>query len=73
MDVLFRNLTRFFAFVVFSLLAAILVSLFIGGARSIGHFGVGFLFSAEWDPVKENFGALVPIVGTLVTSAIALG
>jgi len=73
MDVLFRNLTRFFAFVVFSLLAAILVSLFIGGARSISHFGFGFLFNDQWDPVRENFCALVPIVGTLVTSAIALG
>jgi phosphate transport system permease protein len=73
MDVLFRNLTRFFAFVVFSLLAAILVSLFIGGAKSISHFGVGFLFNDQWDPVREDFGALVPIIGTLVTSAIALG
>ena len=31
MDALFRNVTRFFAFLVFSLLAAILVSLLIGG------------------------------------------
>ena len=72
MDAIFRNVTRFFAFLVFSLLAAILVSLVIGGSASIQKFGVGFLFDAEWDPVKEEFGALVPIVGTLVTSAIAL-
>src|SRR5690606_34699918 len=31
-----------------------------------------FLTSAEWNPVTDEFGALVPIVGTLVTSAIAL-
>src|SRR6185369_13957478 len=31
-----------------------------------------FLFSDAWDPVKEQFGALVPIYGTLVTSAIAM-
>ncbi len=73
MDALFRNVTRFFAFLVFSLLAAILVSLVIGSQASLRKFGVGFLFNAEWDPVKENFGALVPIVGTLATSAIALG
>jgi len=35
-------------------------------------FGFGFFVSAEWNPVTEQFGALVPIVGTLTTSAIAL-
>ena len=34
----------------------------------LAKFGLGFLFSAEWDPVKEDFGALVPIYGTLMTS-----
>ena len=72
MDAIFRNLTRFFAFLVFSLLAAILVSLLIGARQSLGHFGIGFLANENWDPVKEDFGALVPIVGTLATSAIAL-
>jgi len=72
MDALFRNVTRFFAFLVFSLLAAIVVSLAIGAAPSIRHFGVDFLWTEEWDPVREEFGALVPIVGTLATSAIAL-
>ena len=72
MDALFRNLTRFFAFVVFSLLAAILVSLFIGSLPALKAFGPEFLVTEEWDPVQEKFGALVPIVGTLATSAIAL-
>jgi phosphate transport system permease protein len=72
MDAIFRNLTRFFAFLVFSLLAAILVSLLIGGFQSIKEFGMPFLWTEEWDPVQEKFGALTPIVGTLVTSAIAL-
>jgi phosphate transport system permease protein len=71
-DAAFRNLTRGAAFLVFSLLAAIIVSLVIGGSQSIREFGFGFLWSAEWDPVQEKFGALVPIFGTLVTSAIAL-
>jgi len=72
MDAIFRNLTRFFAFVVFSLLAAIMVSLLVGSSASIREFGVPFLWTEEWDPVQDRFGALVPIVGTLVTSAIAL-
>ena len=72
MDAIFRNVTRFFALFVFSLLAAILASLAYGGALSMQKFGIGFLFDAEWNPVTEEFGALVPIVGTLVTSSIAL-
>jgi phosphate transport system permease protein len=72
MDAAFRNLTRLAAFFVFSLLAAILVSLLVGAMPSIRQFGIDFLWTEEWDPVQENFGALVPIVGTLVTSAIAL-
>jgi phosphate transport system permease protein len=72
MDVLFRNLTRLFAFAVFSLLAAILVSLVVGSMPAIRKFGIGFLASAQWDPVQQQFGALVPIYGTVLTSAIAL-
>ena len=72
MDALFRNLTRFFAFMVFSLLAAIIISLAINSSATLEKFGFGFLVNENWDPVKEDFGALVPIIGTLVTSAIAL-
>lgn len=72
MDAFFRNLTRFFAFFVFSILAAILVSLLYHSQLSLAKFGFDFLFVDEWDPVKEEFGALVPIFGTLVSSAIAM-
>lgn len=33
---------------------------------------LSFLFSGEWDPVQERFGALPFVYGTLVTSAIAI-
>ncbi|HYC37373.1 MAG TPA: phosphate ABC transporter permease subunit PstC [Usitatibacter sp.] len=72
MDALFRNVTRAFAFLVFSLLAAIIVSLAYGGAPALLVFGVEFLWTAEWDPVHQEFGALVTIAGTVATSAIAL-
>ncbi len=72
MDAFFRNLTRFFAFFVFSILAAILISLVYHSQLSLSRFGVEFLFNPEWDPVAEEFGALVPIYGTLVSSAIAM-
>jgi phosphate transport system permease protein len=72
LDLIFHNITRLFAFLVFALLAGIIVSLIIGSMPSIRAFGFGFLVSAEWNPVTEKFGALVPIVGTLSTSFIAL-
>ena len=72
MDVAFEYLTRFFALLVFSLLAAILVSLVIGSQLSLDQIGLRFLWTAQWDPVQERFGALVPIYGTLVTSLIAM-
>lgn len=72
LDLLFRNLTRISAFAVLALLAAIIVSLIVGSMPAIRAFGFGFLASSDWDPVSEQFGALIPIVGTLVTSVIAL-
>ncbi len=35
-------------------------------------FGFGFIFSNEWNPVKEEFGALAFIYGTIVSSILAL-
>ena len=55
-----------------ALLAGIIVSLVIGAWPAIQKFGLGFLWHSEWDPVKENFGGLVMIYGTLMTSFIAL-
>ncbi len=72
LDMLFRNLTRVSAFGVLMLLVAIIASLIVGSMPAIRAFGFGFLTSSEWDPVNDRFGALIPIVGTLVTSAIAL-
>jgi phosphate transport system permease protein len=71
-DILFEWITRFFAFLVFSLLAAILVSLAVGSQLTLEKYGFGFIWSSDWNPVTEEFGALVPIYGTLVTSLIAM-
>ncbi|TIC84721.1 phosphate ABC transporter permease subunit PstC [Crenobacter intestini] len=71
-DTLFRNSTRFFAFLVLALLVGIMLSLLVGAMPTIRHQGLSFLTSTAWDPVTEEFGALVPIYGTLLTSFIAL-
>jgi len=72
MDAVFSNLTRTFAFLVFILLGAIMVSLIYGSRESIAAYGLSFLWTNNWDPVQNHYGALVPVVGTLLTSFIAL-
>jgi phosphate transport system permease protein len=72
LDLLFRNVTRLAAFIVLALLAAIIGSLIAGSMPAIRAFGFGFITSSEWNPVTDQYGALIPIVGTLVTSGIAL-
>lgn len=72
MDAIFKNLTRTFAFFVFALLGAITVSLIYGSRESIAEYGLSFLWTNNWDPVQNIYGAMVPIVGTLLTSVIAL-
>ena len=71
-DKLFGGTTMLFAFLVLSLLLAILASLFMGAWPAIKTFGFKFIFSTEWNPVTDEYGALVPIFGTIATSAIAL-
>ncbi len=71
-DLIFRRTTWFFTLIVFTLLAALIGALIMGSMPAIKAFGFDFLVSAEWNPVTEKFGALVPIIGTLITSAIAL-
>ncbi len=71
-DKAFEWLTRFFALLVFSILGAILVSLVAGSTLSLEKYGLAFLWQEDWNPVTEEFGALVPIYGTLLTSLIAL-
>ncbi len=71
-DVIFFNLTRAFALVALVMLAGIIVSLFYGAWPSIEKFGLPFLWTSDWNPPAEKFGALIPIYGTLVTSLIAL-
>ncbi len=71
-DALFFNTTRVFALLLLTVLLSIVVSLLAGSLPAIRVFGVEFLVTEQWDPVRNEFGALVPIYGTLVTSAIAM-
>ena len=60
------------AWLTLALMAGIIISLTISAMPAIREYGLSFLWRSEWDPVKEKFGGLVMIYGTLATSFIAL-
>jgi phosphate transport system permease protein len=71
-DNIFHLLTLAAALAVLILLGGVIVSLIIGSLPAIQAYGFGFLTTEVWNPVTDQFGALAPIYGTLVTSAIAM-
>ena len=71
-DALFRGVTLLFALIVMLILSGVIFALVAGAWPALRHFGFGFLVTETWNPVTEKFGALAPIYGTLVTSAIAM-
>ena len=71
-DKLFGWLAKGAALLTLGLLIAILTSLVIGAWPAIAKYGLGFLTSTTWDPVRDEYGGLVLIYGTVVTSIIAL-
>ena len=71
-DASFRILTRSAALGVLVMLSGVIVALVYGAAPALQKFGFGFLVDESWNPVTEQFGALAPIYGTLVTSVIAM-
>src|SRR4029077_11766397 len=62
----------FFAIVVLVILGGVIVTLAQGAWPALQQFGLGFVWTNVWNPVTERFGALAPVYGTLVTSAIAM-
>jgi len=71
-DFLFHAVTQFFAVGVLIALMGILTSLVINAWPALHQFGPSFFFSQEWDVVNGEFGGLIAIYGTVVTSVIAL-
>lgn len=71
-DRLFAAAATAAAALTLALMAGILGSLVVGAGPAIEAFGLGFLTSAVWDPVNNQYGGLVMIYGTLATSLIAL-
>lgn len=71
-DKAFPNLTLVFALLMVAILLGMIVVLNIDAMPAIRKFGMGFISGRSWDPVKEEFGALPAIYGTLLSSLIGL-
>lgn len=71
-DALFRFATAIFAGLIVVVLIAIALVMSKASSASFVAFGWRFITSMEWDPVREQFGALPFIYGTIVSSLLAL-
>lgn len=71
-DKIFSNVTIIFALVIVAILIGLVIVLATGAMPAITRFGFSFFTSSTWDPVKEVFGALPAIYGTLLSSLIGL-
>jgi phosphate transport system permease protein len=71
-DRFFHGLTLASAVFVVVMLLGVMAALVVGAWPALAKFGPAFIVTERWNPVKEIFGALAPIYGTIVTSLIAM-
>jgi phosphate transport system permease protein len=71
-DRVFYLITATFAGLIAVMLGAMAVQMTSASLDSFRQFGWGFILSRQWDPVREEFGALPFIYGTVVSSLLAL-
>ena len=71
-DVVFRSGTRVFGASVIATLGVVAAVLVVSSAPAWTRFGADLITQTAWDPVRDIYGALPFIVGTLYASAIAL-
>jgi len=68
-DRIFQGLALASAILILLIAAIFMVALFLPALPAIRRFGLGFFVTRTWDPVRQIFGALPALYGTLVTSA----
>ena len=73
---LFRNFSFFSATLSFFILVGIFAILFTYAQESMHEFGFDFLWTEQWEPGEDDeggiFGGYIPIVGTLLSTIIAM-
>lgn len=71
-DFVFKHLTMLFAVGVLSLVFLMGYEMYSGSSLTLAKFGWKFLVTSTWDPVRDEYGALPLIFGTVVSSLLAL-
>ncbi len=71
-DSLFKTYLMTSSVIIILLFTAILITLIYKSFPSIQHFGLKFYTSSEWNPSTHEYGSLAFLVGTLITSFLAL-
>ena len=71
-DRVFKGITLLSGGLIIVLMAGFFIQLVWQSLPAIERYGFDFLFSSDWDPVKEQYGAATSIYGTLVSTLIAM-
>jgi phosphate transport system permease protein len=71
-DRIFRIVTALFAVSIIAVLAGMTMEMVSQAMPTLRRFGLSFIVGTNWDPVREDFGALPYIYGTVVSSLLAL-
>lgn len=71
-DSVFRKTLTYSSLLFIALLIGMFITLLVQSLPSIKEFGLGFYTKSVWDPVNIEFGSLPFLVGTLITSFLAL-
>lgn len=71
-DARFRAITAGFGVLLVLLLGVIVLALITQSKDGLARFGFRFVWSTDWDPVRESFGAAPFVFGTIVSSLVSL-
>lgn len=71
-DLIFKRSIGFSAIIFILLISGFFLTLLIKSITSIETFGFGFYSQSVWNPVENEFGSLPFLLGTLITSFLAL-
>src|SRR5690554_3020457 len=71
-DLIFKGYLRISSLIVLIIIIVIFLTLLHDSWDAIKHSGLSFFTGATWDPVRDQYGSLPFLVGTLFTSFAAL-
>jgi len=72
-DTIFGIISFSASFLVLTLIFSTILVLYNESSLAIHRFGIlNFIFTEDWDPVNEIFGAAAPLYGTFITTVLSL-